>query len=514
MPHADRSLWLERAAGPRYQPLATDVEVDVAIVGGGIVGTTLALILAEHGNDAVLVEARTIGSGTTGNSTAKAVVHQGFNFSRLVDQMGVEGATRVVHGDRAALDIMRRWADELGVSDAARPAWHWSWATDEEGEATLEAERAAAVQLGVEVRWATPDDRTLGTKALGAPDHLLLEPAVLLDAFAAHAHASGVSVYEQTRVTGVSLDDDEYIELETGGGAKIRAKRVVLATQVPIVDRTLAFAGCDYHRSHVVALHVTDDTFQTTDMHTGIDSGGLSLRPGTSLDGAPLLVVAGHGHDLGTDEDGTHVNELIEHARRVTGAGELHSKWLAHDAFPTDDKPYIGASGVDDRLFIATGFAGWGLARGAAASMSIAAKLIRGHEEFHEAFDATRLGGLVRPGAIKMAAKTVVAVVGDRLTTDEVESVTSLVPGAGTVVRVDGTPTAVARDEAGALHAVSATCTHLGCLVRHEVERNAWQCPCHGSRFAIDGTVLNGPAMKDLHPVELPAELRSPARGS
>ncbi|MCW2961094.1 MAG: iron-sulfur binding oxidoreductase [Thermoleophilia bacterium] len=514
MPHADRSLWLERAAGRRYAPLAEDLEVDVAIVGGGIVGTTLALLLSQHGKRVTLLEARGIGTGATGNSTAKAVVHQGFNFARLIDSLGLEDATRVVNGDRAALDVLLHWSRELGVEDAARPVWGWSWATNEDGQATLEGERAAAVQLGIEARWATEEDATLGIAALGVPDQLLVEPNVLLDAFAARAAEQGVLIHEGTRVTDVSLDDDEPIALTTDTGAVVRAGVVVLATQVPIVDRTLAFAGCTYRRSHVVALHVDDGTFATDDMHTGIDSGGLSLRPGTALDGSPLLVVAGHGHDLKSDEDGTHIDQLVTAARELTGAGELHSSWLAHDAFPNDGNSYIGPTGIDDRLYIATGFGGWGLARGVAAATTITARLVRGHEEFHDAFDAKRLGGLVTTDALKEGVKTVKALVGDRIFTDDPDSVTQLAPGHGTVVRFGTSSVAVARDTAGELHAVEAACTHLGCLVRHDAERGSWQCPCHGSRFDLQGQVLAGPATKPLEPVELPQELRTPAPGS
>jgi Rieske Fe-S protein len=76
--------------------------------------------------------------------------------------------------------------------------------------------------------------------------------------------------------------------------------------------------------------------------------------------------------------------------------------------------------------------------------------------------------------------------------------VDALPPGEGALVRVGGDRLAVYRDEAGALHAVSSRCTHLGCLVSFNAAERAWECPCHGSRFDTDGKVIQGPATKPL----------------
>ncbi|MEX1245620.1 MAG: Rieske 2Fe-2S domain-containing protein [Thermoanaerobaculia bacterium] len=65
---------------------------------------------------------------------------------------------------------------------------------------------------------------------------------------------------------------------------------------------------------------------------------------------------------------------------------------------------------------------------------------------------------------------------------------------------------ALYRDEGGLLHAMSSVCPHRGCDVEWNGDEKAWDCPCHGSRFALDGAVLRGPAMQPLLPVEVPEE--------
>ena len=513
-PHGrnDNSLWLARERRGAYEPLGGDVVVDVAVVGGGIVGATAAMLLAVAGKTVALLEGSRLCSGSTGNSTAKATVHQGTNFASSIDVLGVEGARKLVDGDRAALDVLRTWTAELGIPDAAIEVWHWAYTSEERGRGTLDEERAAATRLGVETRWARPDELRFGTAALGTPSQLLIEPARIVDAFAACAASHGALVHEGTRVVDVDKDD-EGITLRAGSGATVRASDVVLATQVPIVDRTMVFAGCTYRRSHAVALAADAETYdRTPDMYTGIDAGSLSVRPALDEDGTPLLVVAGRGHSLEEDEDGTHVAQLVEQGRAFTGGGAPRRAWLAHDAFPTDGRPFVGSSRFSEHVFVATGFGGWGLARGVAAALAISDHVLRapapgrGPTRWEGPMDATRLGSYLRPSALKEGAKTVVAFLWDRVTAEDSGRVRQLEPGEGAVVRVDGQSVAVARDASGSLHAVGAACTHQGCIVHHDVERSCWQCPCHGSRFDLQGRVLQGPATRPLPLVEIAPE--------
>jgi Rieske Fe-S protein len=92
----------------------------------------------------------------------------------------------------------------------------------------------------------------------------------------------------------------------------------------------------------------------------------------------------------------------------------------------------------------------------------------------------------------------------DRVTGTEPGTPAELGPGEAGVFMVNGNRTAASRDEDGTLHAVSAVCTHLKCIVHWNAAERSWDCPCHGSRFTPRGEVLNAPATAPLAPVELP----------
>ncbi len=495
------SLWIaRRTRGPRAA-LGEDLKVDVAIIGGGIVGVSAAMLLAAEGRTVALVEARTIGGGNTGLSTAKASLFHGMNFAKLIDQVGYDHAKDIVDGERAGLDVIRAWADTLDVADAASPVWHWAYASTDSGFETLEQEKVAADALRVENRWADPGEVPFGERALGVPEQLNLDPVVLLDALADRAANLGAHVHEDTRIVELALGDTS--TLTTDAGTTITANHVIVATQLPIIDRSMVFAASSYRRSHVVALEHADARGFAPDMYTGVDSGALSVRPALDVDGTSLIIAAGNGHELSADEDGSHVEQLEADARALTGAGELRRAWLAHDVFPADGHPFLGPIRGHDNVHVATGFAGWGLAAGVSASLAISGLILRGHARWHEAQRATRLGPYAKPSTLKEAVVTVKDFLGDRISADDLSDVATLESGTGMVARIGRRMVAIARNGDGELQAVDAACTHLGCIVRHEPEAACWQCPCHGSRFSIDGEVLQGPAIKPLERIDV-----------
>ncbi|MCW2950274.1 MAG: (2Fe-2S)-binding protein, partial [Thermoleophilia bacterium] len=209
------SLWLERPrlADAAYPALREPLVVDVAIVGGGIVGATAAMVLAAEGRTVALLEAQTLASGATGNSTAKATLHTGSNFRGLIDALGERDARLAVDADRAGLDIIRKWSADLDIAHAAISVPSWAYTSTDEGRRQLELEREAGAALGVETWWADEEELVFGTAALGVADQLLIEPKVLVEAFAARAAACGAHVHEHTRVHGAKTVADQ-VELQ------------------------------------------------------------------------------------------------------------------------------------------------------------------------------------------------------------------------------------------------------------------------------------------------------------
>ncbi|MEA2521230.1 MAG: hypothetical protein QOI81_876 [Actinomycetota bacterium] len=80
------------------------------------------------------------------------------------------------------------------------------------------------------------------------------------------------------------------------------------------------------------------------------------------------------------------------------------------------------------------------------------------------------------------------------------QAISELAPGEGGIVEQQGEKLAAYMDPEGELRLLSAKCTHMGCTVAWNPAERTFDCPCHGSRFAPDGTVVNGPAARPLPP--------------
>ena len=155
-------------------------------------------------------------------------------------------------------------------------------------------------------------------------------------------------------------------------------------------------------------------------------------------------------------------------------------------------------------VHVATGFGGWGMSSGVMAGQLLAASIAGDPPPWADLYDPRRLHLRTEAASMAKLQGTVAGhFVGDRLRRSGPSSPDDLAPGAGAVMTVDGDRCAVYRDAGGALHAVSARCTHLGCLVGFNDAEVAWECPCHGSRFAVDGSVLQGPANRPLERKEI-----------
>ena len=174
------------------------------------------------------------------------------------------------------------------------------------------------------------------------------------------------------------------------------------------------------------------------------------------------------------------------------------TRWATQDHMSVDGVPFVGRHDpLSSGLWVATGFRKWGLAMGTAAAELLAAQIAGRDHAWAELFDPQR----VRPKAsaasfVKENANVALRFFGDRVA--KRGDVDEIGPGEGRVVGSGLGQRAVYRDDEGRLHEVSARCTHLGCIVNWNTGERTWDCPCHGSRFAATGEVIEGPAVRPL----------------
>jgi nitrite reductase/ring-hydroxylating ferredoxin subunit len=218
-----------------------------------------------------------------------------------------------------------------------------------------------------------------------------------------------------------------------------------------------------------------------------------------------MLMVGGESHKVGQSDEAQRYAAVEAWAREHWSVREVAYRWSTQDAMPVDGVPYVGKlNPLAKSLWVGTGFLKWGLTNGTAAARILADRIV-GDEPpaYAGVFDSTRLKPLASvKELVKENANVAAHFVADHAARPDYGSVDEIPRGAGGTVRSGLHKVGVYRDEDGELHGVSVVCTHLGCAVTWNNAERSWDCPCHGSRFHWDGTVLEGPAIKDLPRVD------------
>lgn len=494
------SLWLDgHSAIERPELAGRDTVVDVAVVGAGITGLVTAVLLARAGKRVLVVEARTPGAVTTGNTTGKVSLLQGTRLSSIESRQGRELTAHYVDGNREAQAWLTAYCADHGVATQQEDAY--TYAQTAKGERSARSEFEAAQRAGLDVIWEQSLDVPFPARGgVRLADQVQFDPMPFLDALAAELEDRGGQILTGRRVRTVQTVDTElHLHLEQRTEADepvVAARQCVLATGTPILDRGGYFARLKPQRSYCTAFALP--TAPTRGMYLSTDSPSRSVRYAPTA-GGDRLIVGGNGHVVGRGSEGDAIADLVTWTRQYfPGAQHTHS-WSAQDYQPVHELPFVGPLlPKNESLFVATGFAKWGMTNGVAAALLLAKHILGGQQaSWARAFaswTASERSGWSE--ALKANAEVAVHLAAGWVT-PTVRSRGPVRDGAGVVSGPPWQMTARSMVD-GVERCVSPVCTHLGGIVEWNDEAKSWDCPLHGSRFAPDGTVLEGPATRNL----------------
>lgn len=494
------SFWIDSTPSTSYPSLVGDTNVDVAILGGGMTGITSAYLLAQGGLKTVVLEAERILLGTTGHTTGKLTVQHNLIYHKLIRQIGEEKAKLYAEANGSAIEFVREIIakEDIKCDFSGQSAYLYT----EKGRylKVLEKELEAACKLGIKAQLVDKIPLNLPVKgALRFDNQAQFHPRKYLLTLAEKFVAMGGHIYEQTRAIDIRGKGPFIVHTEYG--AKIKADYVIMACHYPFHILPGLYVAKIYQEREYAVVAKSKEKFPGG-MYVNVEDPPRSLRSLPTPEGDRILIV-GEKHRTGTGKNLIdHYKNLMEFAQGLFTVEDFPYHWSTQDCTTLDDLPYIGPVSKDKpNLLMATGFRKWGMTHSTVAALLFRDKIVQGKSPWESVYNPSREGNCKsRTKLVLNTGDIAFHFVAGKLKKGEKEY--SLHPGEAVIANINGKRGGIYKDREGKLHIVDTTCTHLGCELQWNDGELSWDCPCHGSRYDIDGNPLHGPTLKPLEKLE------------
>ena len=484
--------------------MSGDATSDLLVVGSGIAGLSSAYEAVRFGADVIVIDRGDITGGMTARTTAHLASEIDDYYYELTEAVGEEQARLYHESQLAAVNRIEAICEEEGIDADFKRLPGYLVAASHDDLIELEKEYEACRKLEVDVEWteSAPIALPEGTRALKFADQARFHPLKYCAGLVRAIQARGGRLFGHTAYASHDEGED-WVEVATGSGRKIRAGAVLFATNSPVNDLVKVHTKQVPLRTYAMAGRVAAGSVEDALIWDTLEAYHyVRLQP--AGEGQDWLIVGGEDHRSGTANDMTDRFARLEAwtRERFPSVGAIEHRWSGQVMEPVDFLPYSGRDG-SERIYLHSGDSGQGMTNGVAGALNFIALYRNDKARFAELFDPSRKAksGLSLGEYVK-GQGPVVANLAEYLESGEVDSVDQIKPGEGAIVRRGLAKHAVYRAEDGSITERSAVCTHVGCIVHWNGFEKCWDCPCHGSQFLPDGSVLNGPAVRPLAMVE------------
>ena len=486
------SLWKQYQNHRRYPALTTGITCDVLIIGGGITGISCAFELSNSNQKIVLIDQNQIGQGITSGTTGKLTYLQNGIYQKLLHTFGEEIALTYYQSQKEAIQTVEKYVNQYHIDCNFQKDISYLFATTRKEEDTLQIEKAFFKRNQIPYIYEKTNPFCRSRGAIKVPDTAVFHPLKYLYHLAELAYKRGVQIYEKTKAVGFK-DYENNVIVDTERGY-IRTKKVVFACHYPF----FLLPGLFPLRAHIERSYVCAGKVKDAGHGNAINPSNPTYSFRYHKDKNKFLIYCGASHKLGDHLDYQENYRLLtEQAKEFMP--NVDYIWQNQDIMTNDYLPLIGRlQKNNDHLYIATGYNTWGMTNGVIAGKVIR-DLILGEENPYTFLFAPYRG--IHFDQIKNFTLDAYQN-GKSYAISKLKNYYSFYLDDVKIRKKKGKKLGIYIDEDGKYHIVSTICPHMKCSLTFNMFQKTWDCPCHGSRFDMDGKCIEGPSLKDITIIE------------
>ncbi len=497
-----QSVWLDsEPKAPVFKTLTEDISTDVCVVGAGIAGVTTAYLLQKAGKKVILVEAHEIGMGETAHTTAHLASALDDGFVNLQNLFGKDGAKLAIQSHKEAITMIEEISKLEKIDCDFSRVDGYLIAMSPESEKLLETELPAAREAGFDdiEQAVAPVASFEKNKALKFPNQGQFHPLKYLFGLTQAFVAAGGQVFTETTIEKVE-EKGEKVILTAKSGKTLTAESAVVTTNAPFMDQYEMPMKEAAYRSYAIAVEIP---LKSVPAALYWDMAEPYHYARTYEGKTDMLIVGGEDHRTGQGGDSeVRFNALETWTKdHFPNVGKRLYQWSGQILEPIDSLAFIGLNPGNTRTYIVTGDSGHGLTHGTLGAKLITDLIMGKENPYTKVYNPARKNVRAVKKFMENGLNVTKEYFANIFSSGIVKSEDEIKPGTGAVLSQGLKKTAVYKDMDGKVSRLSAVCTHLGCIVDWNKGEKTWDCPCHGSRFAATGEVINGPANRGLDKV-------------
>lgn len=481
------SLWLDGIDKNVCPQLKQDIDVDVLIIGGGMTGISTAYHLKECNLKVCIVDQDLVAHGVSSKTTGKLTFLQELIYSKLSDEYSIEKANKYLNSQKDAINLVHNIIKDNNIECDYREVDSYVFTDKIKDIDKIKREKEILEKLGVEVEEL--NELPIGIKcysAIKVGNTAVFHPVKYLLALKQILIQSGIDIYERTKIIEIKKNNGQYICFTKKN--KIKAKKVVLACHYPFFIYPFFFPLKGYLERSYVSASKIENSKDVSIINTGKEIKSVRYH---SVEDMSYFIYLNGSHNLDTKYNvKENFNNLIKDLDMFKIKPDY--VWTNHDIITNDSLPYIGY--LEDNLIIGTGYNTWGMTNGSLAGKVISDIILEKENEYISLFNPKR----------SKPISNIFSIINDIYSSAKPFIENKIIKNKSfyskniTFETRNGEVVAIYKDSKNKEHIVYNKCPHLKCsLIFNEAEKT-WDCPCHGSRFDIDGKCIQGPSSYDI----------------